>query len=77
VAGTNGALRLRLGPQAQGLRGPLHHRPGPTRPYYLKRKGYGVRSTIGPDGVERFRLVVPDGQAIPAHVARGSSKAEG
>lgn len=43
----------------------------------LKRKGYGVRSTIGPDGTERFRLVVPDGQAIPAHVARGSSKAEG
>ena len=43
----------------------------------LKRKGYGVRSTIGPDVVERFRLVVPDGQAIPAHVARGSSKAEG
>lgn len=43
----------------------------------LKRKGYGVRSTIGPEGVEVFRLVVPDGRAIPAHVARGSSKAEG
>ena len=43
----------------------------------LKRKGYGVRSTIDPDGAELFRLVVPDGQAIPAHVARGSSKAEG
>ncbi|WP_127477527.1 DUF3489 domain-containing protein [Sulfurivermis fontis] len=43
----------------------------------LKRKGYGVRSTIGPDGVERFHLVVPAGQKIPPHVARGSSKAEG
>lgn len=43
----------------------------------LKRKGYGVKSSFGADGVERFRLVVPDGQAIPAHVARGSSKAEG
>lgn len=43
----------------------------------LKRKGYGVKSSFDADGTERFHLVVPDGQAIPAHVARGSSKAEG
>lgn len=43
----------------------------------LRRKGYGVKSSFDADGTERFHLVVPDGQAIPAHVARGSSKAEG
>ena len=35
----------------------------------LKRKGYGVKSAFGADGVERFRLVVPAGQKIPPHVA--------
>ena len=35
----------------------------------LKRKGYGVKSTFGADGVERFRLVVPAGQKIPPHAA--------
>lgn len=35
----------------------------------LKRKGYGVKSTFGADGVERFRLVVPAGQKIPPHVS--------
>ena len=35
----------------------------------LKRKGYGVKSAVGADGVERFRLVVPAGQKIPPHAA--------
>lgn len=34
----------------------------------LKRKGYGVKSSFGADGVERFHLVVPAGQKIPPHV---------
>lgn len=35
----------------------------------LKRKGYGVKSAVDADGVERFRLVVPAGQKIPPHAA--------
>lgn len=38
----------------------------------IRGKGYGVRSTFDPDGTERFRLVVPQGQAIPAHVTRSA-----
>lgn len=33
----------------------------------VKQKGYGVRSSIDADGVERFHLVVPAGQKIPPH----------
>jgi hypothetical protein len=33
----------------------------------VKQKGYGVRSAIGADGIERFHLVVPAGQKIPPH----------
>lgn len=33
----------------------------------LKNKGYGVRSEFDANGVERFHLVVPDGQVIPPH----------
>jgi hypothetical protein len=40
----------------------------------LKRKGYGVRSRLGADGVERFHLLVPEGQKIAKHVE--SAKAE-
>lgn len=38
----------------------------------MRGKGYGVRSTFDPDGTERFHLVVPEGQAIPAHVTRSA-----
>lgn len=38
----------------------------------MRGKGYGVRSTFDPDGTERFYLVVPEGQAIPAHVTRSA-----
>lgn len=33
----------------------------------MKQKGYGVRSAVGEDGVERFFLVVPEGFDIPPH----------
>lgn len=33
----------------------------------MKQKGYGVRSTFDAEGVERFHLVVPAGQKVPAH----------
>ncbi len=35
----------------------------------MRGKGYGVRSTFDAAGVERFHLVVPVGQKVPAHVA--------
>jgi hypothetical protein len=35
----------------------------------MRGKGYGVRSTFDAAGVERFHLVVPAGQKVPAHVA--------
>lgn len=38
----------------------------------MRGKGYGVRSTFDPDGTERFRLVVPEGQAIPPHTTRAA-----
>ena len=40
----------------------------------MKLKGYGVRSEVT-DGVERFFLVVPAGQALPAHKSQRTSKA--
>ncbi|QYW02141.1 hypothetical protein CPT_Sonora_038 [Stenotrophomonas phage Sonora] len=33
----------------------------------MKQKGYGVKSVIGEDGVERFFIVLPIGHTIPAH----------
>ena len=39
----------------------------------MKLKGYGVRSNFK-DGVERFYLVVPEGQTIPAHTPLKSAK---
>lgn len=39
----------------------------------LKRKGYGVRSEFDAKGVERFHLVVPKGQRIPAHSKAGKA----
>lgn len=38
----------------------------------MRNKGYGVRSTFDEDGTERFRLVVPEGQAIPPHATRSA-----
>ena len=38
----------------------------------LRRKGYGVRSQFDVYGVERFHLVVPEGQTIPPHALRGT-----
>jgi hypothetical protein len=36
----------------------------------LKHKGYGVRSSFGPDDIERFHLVVPEGHKLPKHITR-------
>jgi hypothetical protein len=38
----------------------------------MRNKGYGVRSSFDEDGTERFRLVVPEGQAIPPHATRSA-----
>lgn len=38
----------------------------------MRNKGYGVRSSFDEDGTERFRLVVPEGQAIPPHATRST-----
>lgn len=38
----------------------------------MRNKGYGVRSSFDEDGTERFRLVVPEGQAIPPHATRAA-----
>lgn len=40
----------------------------------LKRKGYGVRSEFDPQGEERFHLIVPKGQKVPAHVTREEAR---
>lgn len=37
----------------------------------LKHKGYGVRSRFSADGVERFHLLVPEGQRIARHTSSG------
>ncbi|MEE1654521.1 MULTISPECIES: hypothetical protein [Brachymonas] len=38
----------------------------------MRNKGYGVRSSFDEGGTERFRLVVPEGQAIPPHATRAA-----
>lgn len=34
----------------------------------LRRKGYGVRSEVKPNGEERFYLVLPKGKTVPKHI---------
>ena len=40
----------------------------------LKNKGYGVRSEFDTYGVERFHLVVPNGQLVPEHAKKRTHK---